>query len=270
MDIEEVPGGIDASRAHPARRYDYWLGGKDNFEADRESARVVAELFPTIRMSAIENRRFLHRAVRYLAEDAGIRQFLDVGAGLPSAGNVHEIAQQSAPESRVVYIDNDPIVLVHARALLNSSAQGRTAYLEADLDDPEHILGLPGLHETIDMSKPVGLILLAVFHFMVDDEKAARIFRTLREALAPGSHIVFSHASSDDLPGGPEAHEKVNTQSGIPFRVRTSTEIAAFAEGLELIEPGVSPLPLWRPNIPEDQRARVEDICMHGFIARVP
>ncbi|ROO84680.1 O-methyltransferase involved in polyketide biosynthesis [Actinocorallia herbida] len=270
MDIEQVPSGIDASRAHPARRYDYWLGGKDNFEADRESGRLVAAAFPTIRMSAIENRRFLHRAVRHLTEEAGIRQFLDIGAGLPSAGNVHEIAQEIAPESRVVYVDNDPIVLVHARALLNSSPEGRTAYLEADLNDPEHILGLAGVHETIDLSKPVALMLLAVFHFMVDDEAAHRIFRTLRERLAPGSYIVFSHATSDDLAGDPEEHRKVNNMSGIPFRVRTSAEVAEFMEGLELVEPGVSSLPHWRPNVPERERARPEDICMHGVVARIP
>ncbi|MDX6744089.1 SAM-dependent methyltransferase [Actinocorallia sp. A-T 12471] len=270
MDIERVPRGIDASRAHPARRYDYWLGGKDNFTADRESARIIADAFPTIRLSAIENRRFLHRAVRYLAEEAGVRQFLDIGAGLPSAGNVHEIAQEIAPESRVVYVDNDPIVLVHARALLNSSREGRTAYLQADLREPEKILELPELYKTLDMSKPVALMLLAVFHFLEDDAEAHHILRTLRAALAPGSYIALSHATSDDLASPVEEHDVVNKQSGIPFRLRTAADLAGFVEGLELVDPGVITLPHWQPNVPERQRARPGDICMHGVVARVP
>ncbi|MCD0449886.1 SAM-dependent methyltransferase [Actinocorallia sp. API 0066] len=272
VDFDEVPLGIDASRAHPARRYDYWLGGKDNFVVDRESAKMIAGSFPTIRMSAIENRRYLHRVVRFLAGEAGIRQFLDVGAGLPSAGNVHEIAQEIAPESCVVYVDNDPIVLVHARALLRSTPEGRTAYLHADLRDPGTILSMPDLKRTIDLDKPVALMLLAVLHFLDDDEEAHRVFRVLREALPSGSYIALSHASTDDLAPDVDLaeREELNRRAGIPFRLRHSSELAELCAGLELVEPGVSALSLWRPNVPPEQRPRIENVCMHGLVARVP
>ncbi|WP_211359670.1 SAM-dependent methyltransferase [Actinocorallia herbida] len=271
MDFEEVPAGIDTSRAHPARRYDYWLGGKDNFAVDRESANMLAGVFPTIRLSAIENRRFLHRVVRFLTAEAGIRQFLDIGSGLPSAGNVHELAQDIAPDSRVVYVDNDPIVLTHARALLRSTPEGRTAYLQADLHDPARILAMPELLRTIDLERPVALMLLAVLHFFDDDAEVHRLFKFLREALPPGSYIALSHATTDDEPGVDVAErEALNRRAGIPFRLRSAADLGDLCAGLDLIEPGVSALSRWRPNVPEHERARPEDICMHGVVARVP
>jgi hypothetical protein len=161
---------FDTSVPHPARRYNYWLGGKDNFAADRESGDAVAAAFPTVRIAAIENRRFLGRAVSFLAQEAGIRQFLDIGTGIASANNTHEVAQSIAPESRIVYVDNDPIVLTHARALLTSTAEGATAYIDADLRNPGRILSDSHLEATLNLSEPVGLILVAILHFIRDED----------------------------------------------------------------------------------------------------
>jgi O-methyltransferase involved in polyketide biosynthesis len=268
---ERVPRGIDPTKPHPARRYDYWLGGKDNFAADRESAETLAAGFPTIRLAALENRKFLQRAVRYLVAEAGIRQLLDIGAGLPSAGNVHEVAQGIAPESRVLYVDNDPIVLAHARALLNSTPEGATAYLDADLREPEKILRSPELARTLDLSKPTALILVAVMHFIVDDEEAYRLVDTLRKELAPGSYLVMTNATTDYLPE--ERREMVaeaDKKSGVPFRTRTAEEFARFFDGLELLEPGVGSIVEWRPSVPPEQRPAPEDVSIHGAVARVP
>ncbi|GAA0967818.1 SAM-dependent methyltransferase [Actinocorallia libanotica] len=271
MSSERAPRGIDPTKAHPARRYNYWLGGKDNFAADRESAEIVASGFPTIRLSALENRKFLQRAVRHLAAEAGIRQFLDIGAGLPSAGNVHEVAQDVAPESRVVYVDNDPIVLVHARALLNSSPEGATAYVDADLREPEKILNAPELTETLDLSRPTALILVATMHFITEDEDAYGLLGRLREALAPGSHIAMTHATLDYLPEERRAGVIENDEkSGVPFQMRTRTEFTRFFDGLELVEPGVTSVVEWRPDDPPGERPTVEDVSMYGAVARVP
>jgi len=265
-----VPKGIDRTKPHPARRYDYWLGGKDNFAADRESAELIASAFPTIRIAGLENRKFLQRAVRYLTAEAGIRQFLDVGAGLPSAGNVHEVAQKIAPESRVVYVDNDPIVLVHARALLNSSPEGATAYLDADLRDPDRILGSREVRDVLDLTRPTALILVAVMHFITDDT-AYTYFDRLKGALAPGSHIVMTHASDDFLSEEQRIRsEELNRQSGVPFTLRSKAAFARFFEGLELIEPGIASVVDWRPDVPPEQRPSREDASMTCAVARVP
>jgi len=271
VSAERVPRGIDPTRAHPARRYDYWLGGKDNFAADRESAEILASGFPTIRLAALENRKFLQRAVRHLTAEVGIRQFLDVGAGLPSAGNVHEIAQGIAPESRVVYVDNDPIVLVHARALLNSSPQGATAYVDADLREPEKILDSPELSRTLDLSRPTALILVATMHFITEAEDAHGLLNRLREILAPGSYIALTHATLDYL--SPERRAEVvaaDEKSGVRFQMRSREEFARFFEGLDLVEPGITSVVDWRPDVPPEQRPSVEDVSMLGAVARVP
>src|SRR5512135_1006887 len=173
-----APPGIDVTRPHPARIYDYFLGGKDNFAADRETAGQVLRNWPTVRTAARENRAFVNRAVRYLAAEAGIRQFLDIGSGLPTASNVHEVAQSIAPECRVVYVDNDPIVLAHARALLTSHPDGHCAYLDADLRRPEGILHHPALERTLDLSQPVALMLVALLHFVPDEDQPGRIVQT--------------------------------------------------------------------------------------------
>jgi S-adenosyl methyltransferase len=187
---DSAPPEIDVTKAHPARMYDYFLGGKDNFAADRAVAAQVLDSWGSVRTAVRENRAFLGRAVRYLAREAGISQFLDIGTGLPSANNVHEVAQAVNPEARVVYADNDPIVLTHARALLASGPKGVTTYLDADIRDPKAILSDPVTRETLDFSRPIGLILVAVLHFLPDEDEPRRIVQTLVDALPSGSYLV--------------------------------------------------------------------------------
>src|ERR1700757_72816 len=205
--VPEMPGSesglppeIDTSRPHPARIYDYGLGGKNHFAVDREVADKAMAAMPTGRTAARENRAFLGRVVRYLAGEAGVRQFLDIGTGLPTTGNVHEVAQKIAPESRVVYVDNDPLVLAHARALLTSAPEGRTAYIDADLRDPAAILSDPAVRETLDFGQPIALMLVAVLHFITEDAEAAEIVATLLDALPSGSYFVASHATAEHTP----------------------------------------------------------------------
>ncbi|WP_067687472.1 SAM-dependent methyltransferase [Nocardia jejuensis] len=270
MNSDSAAARIDTTKPHPARRYDYWLGGKDNFPADRESADAVAEAFPTVRMAAVENRSFLRRATAYLAGEAGIRQFLDIGTGLPTAGNVHEIAQGIAPESRIVYVDNDPIVLVHARDLLDSSPEGATAYLDADLHDPERILTHPDLLATLDLTQPVALMLVAVMHFITDDQQPYELVRRLCAALPSGSHLVMTHATSDYLEAEDVARTtEANQRSGVPFRLRSGAEFARFFSGLTMVAPGVTSVTAWRP---EEWRPhpRAEAVSMLGAVARIP
>lgn len=269
-DGDSAAAGIDITNPHPARRYDYWLGGKDNFPADRESADVVAEAFPTIRLAALENRAFLRRAVCYLAEEAGVRQFLDIGAGLPTAGNVHEIAQDYAPESRIVYVDNDPTVLAHARTLLDSSPEGATAYLDADVRDPQRILTHPDLLATLDLSKPVALMLVAIMHFIVDAERPVELVRRLCDALPSGSYLVMTHATSDHLTAEDLAESvAANKRSGVPFQLRSTAEFSRFFTGFDLVPPGIASIINWRPG---EWRAhpRPEAVSMLGAVARIP
>jgi S-adenosyl methyltransferase len=261
---------INTSVAHPARRYDYWLGGKDNFPADQASGDAVAAAFPTIRMTVVENRRFLVRAVRALAGELGIRQFLDIGTGIPTSPNVHEVAQSTAPESRVVYVDNGPIVLVHARALLRSGPQGATAYLDADLREPDKILQHPDLLRTLDLSQPVALMLVAILHFIPDDDDPHGAVARLVGAMPPGSYLVVSHATSDFMP--PQAATAVDeegAQSRVPFRFRTKQEFARFLEGLELLPPGIQPLSEWRAQSEPQPRPSAADIAGYAAVARI-
>jgi hypothetical protein len=262
---------IDTSVAHPARRYNYWLGGKDHFAADRASGDEMAAVFPTIRETAIENRRFLQRATRFLAAECGIRQFLDIGTGLPTADNTHEVAQRIAPESRVVYVDNDPMVMVHARALLTSTPEGRTAYLEDDIRQPKSILASAELHETLDLNQPVGLMLVAVLHFVRGEDTIRPIVRTLLDALAPGSYLVASHATYD-LPS-PEVVErwKLLVEAGrVDITSRPREEFAALFDGLEVVEPGVVPVSEWRADGEAGPRPTASDIAMFAAVGRKP
>ncbi|MFG3682881.1 SAM-dependent methyltransferase [Micromonospora chalcea] len=262
---------IDTTVAHPARRYNYWLGGKDNFQADRDSGDAMAARFPTIRISALENRRFLRRAVRHLAGEAGIRQFLDIGTGIPTADNTHEVAQAIDPRARVVYVDNDPIVLAHARALLTSSADGVTAYLDADLREPERILAHPDLRRTLDLSQPVALMLLAVLHFVPDGEDPYAIVDTLLDALPPGSYLAASHATHDYLPAEVAAEAKAAARGGGPHGVinlRSREEVVRFFDGLELVEPGVCSVAEWHADGEPEPRPSVVDVSMYGGVAR--
>ncbi|SCG74753.1 SAM-dependent methyltransferase [Micromonospora coxensis] len=264
---------IDTSVAHPARRYNYWLGGKDNFQADRESGDAMAARFPTIRTSALENRRFLQRAVGYLAREAGIRQFLDIGTGIPTADNTHEVAQRIAPESRVVYVDNDPIVLAHARALLTSSPEGATAYIDADLRDPEKILHHPDLRRTIDLSRPVGLMLVAILHFVPDSDDPYAAVRRLLDALPPGSYLAASHATHEYLPPQIAEEAKAAAKGGGPhgiINLRTLEEFTGFFAGLDVVEPGIRSVAEWRAESEPQPRPSVVEVSMYGGVARKP
>ncbi|WP_345636094.1 SAM-dependent methyltransferase [Rugosimonospora acidiphila] len=232
---------------HPARIYDYLLGGKDNFQADRDAANTIVKDWPTLPASMRANRSFMHRVARFMSADLGMRQFLDVGTGLPTSPNLHEIVQGIAPESRVVYADNDPIVLVHARALLTSTEQGRTAYIDADLNDPWRILGSPDLTDTLDISQPVAVSLLAILHYVTDDDLARHIIGTLMEPLAPGSVLTLSTATVDTVPRTFQGMTVAN-QEGITSRARTKVEVESLFDGLDLIEPGVALVHRWRPD----------------------
>ncbi len=244
-------GGIspfDTSVARQARIYDYLLGGKDNFAADREAAEQAVAAFPGLAAWARHNRAFLARAVRYLVSEAAIRQFLDIGTGLPTADNTHEVAQRIAPESRVVYVDNDPVVLVHARALLTSSPEGATAYVQADLRDPETILRAAA--DTLDFTRPVALMLLAILHVVPDADDPWAIVSRIMAALPSGSYLVISHPASDVRAVEiAEMTRRFNQRLGnVVSAGRTRDEVARFFAGLDLVEPGIVPTPQWRPD----------------------
>ena len=238
---------FDVSVAHIARVYNYWLGGKDHFAADRIAGDATIAVYPGIQASARANRAFLARVVRHLAETEGIRQFLDIGTGLPTANNTHEVAQAAAPRSRVVYVDNDPLVLAHARALLTSSPEGATAYLDADLRDTEKILEQAA---TLDFSQPVAIMLIAILHYIPDLAEARDIVARLLAAVAPGSFVVISHAGSDLFPHEIAEFEK-NLNEHLPndrHVARQREDVALFFDRTTLLEPGVVPVSEWRPG----------------------
>jgi SAM-dependent methyltransferase len=241
---------IDTSVPHIARIYNYWLGGKDYFAVDREAAEKVIQATPAILPGVRANRAFLGRAVRYLAAEAGIRQFLDIGTGIPSASNTHEVAQAAAPGSRVVYVDNDPIVLAHARALLTGAA-GTTAYLDADVRDPATILA--GAAATLDFGRPVAVMLIAIMHCVPDEDDPYGLVRTLLDAVPPGSYLVLSQPAKDMIPEkSAEAEASLSQAMRQKVQFRTHAEVSRFFDGLELLEPGVVHLPEWRPDEPVD------------------
>jgi hypothetical protein len=247
-DPDWLPPEINTGKAHPARVYDYMLGGKDNFAADRALADAVTAAMPSAPIMARANRAFLGRAVRYLAEEAGIRQFLDIGTGIPAAGNTHAVAQAVASESRVVYVDNDPIVLAHARALMTSAPVGATAFIQADLREPDKILADPALHSTLDLGEPVALMLIAILMYVRDDENPRGIVSALLDALPSGSFLTISHPSADFSPAEAADAVAASVRSGISFTPRTQAEVALFFDGLELVDPGVVPVLAWRPD----------------------
>ena len=253
MDEEEpAPVGIDPTKPNIARVYDYLLGGKDNFAADRATGDAVLQLVPDAMESGTENRAFLRRAVRYMVATAGIGQFLDLGSGLPTQGNVHEIAQELDPEARVVYVDNDPVVLVHTRALLEN--HDTTAVVTADLRRPADIIENATVQKFIDFDKPVGLLMIAILHHINDDDDPKGITDQLRAALAPGSHMAITHFHN---PGSarPEdealalASEKQFNENFGTGRWRFRDEILAYFGDWELVKPGLVPMPAWRPDI---------------------
>ena len=254
-DSPEQVSRLDTGVPHSARVWNYWLGGKDNFAADRAAGDQVKEAYPDVVEIARASRAFLIRSVRFLAGEVGIRQFLDIGTGLPTADNTHEVAQRLAPSSRIVYVDNDPLVLTHARALLTSSPQGATEYIDADVRDPGKIL--QGAAETLDFSQPVALMLLGILGNVADTDEAHEIVARLLDAVPSGSYLVINdgvkitevHASAEET-----AHD-----AGHQYILRSPEAVAGFFEGLELVEPGVVSTPRWRPDT--DEQAELAVFC---------
>jgi O-methyltransferase involved in polyketide biosynthesis len=240
------PGSFDSTVAHPARVYDYWLGGKDNYAADRAAGDQVIEANPSVPDGVRANRAFLRRAVRYLAGEAGIRQFLDIGSGLPTNENTHEVAQQIAPDARIVYVDSDPIVLAHGRALLNSSPQGATAYVQADARDTGTILREAA--QTLDFSAPVAIMALLVLHYVPDADHPHQLVARLLDAVPPGSFLAISEATTAiDGERAAAGTARLNARLGSArSTLRSRAEIARYFDGLELVEPGLVPMPQWR------------------------
>ena len=238
---------VDTTVAHISRVYDYWLGGKDNFAVDRIAAERVIAAYPDIVRSARGNRVFLGRAVRYLVREAGVRQFLDIGTGLPAANNTHEVAQSAAPECRVVYVDNDPVVLSHAKALLASGPDGATAYVDADLRDPETILAAAA--EVLDFSRPVAVMLVAILQHLSDQDDPYGIVARLVAEMPSGSYLALSHPARDiEAAAMAEIADRMNELVAEKVTFRTQAEVLRFFDGLELVEPGVVPVPQWRPE----------------------
>jgi hypothetical protein len=264
MTDSALPPQIDTSVPQSARIWNYWLGGKDNFPVDRAAGDQFREAFPGIVDVARASRAFLARAVRYLAGEAGVRQFLDIGTGLPTADNTHQVAQAVAPDARIVYVDNDPLVLVHARALLTSTPQGATSYVEADLRDPDKILKAAA--DTLDLTRPTALMLMGIMGHITDDQEARSVVRRLLAGLPPGSQLALCDGTDTD-PAGVEAQERYNQSGAVPYRLRSPDQIAGFFEGLELVEPGVMSCPRWRPDPAEGPPA---EVAAHGGVGRKP
>jgi hypothetical protein len=245
-----APSGVDTRRANVARVYDYWLGGHHNFLADQDVGRAVASVEPGIRAIARANRAFLGRAVRFLAA-AGIRQFLDIGSGIPTEGNVHEVAQRADPQARVAYADFDPVAVAHSRAILAGNANA--GIIDADLRQPEKILAHPVTGQLIDLSQPTGLLLVAVLQFLADADDPWQIVATLRDALAPGSYLVLCHATDEGRATTAQAAGKVyNGSVTTEIHMRPRADILRFFEGFDLVDPGLVFIPQWRPDSPAD------------------
>jgi hypothetical protein len=261
--------GLRTDVPHTARIYDYLLGGKDNYAADRDASAGITADWPNLPRSMRANRDFMRRAGHYLAAELGFRQFLDVGTGLPTSPNLHEVVQLAAPEARVVYVDNDPIVLAHARALLTSSQQGVTAYIDADLRDPAAIINSPQARETLDFSKPVALSLLAIVHFMPDDDEVRRIISDFMAVLPAGSALALSTTNGDSAPEEVSAGVAAYNASGLPLKARSIAEVESLFAGLDLVAPGVVLVNHWWPD---DQMPPVRDEHVHiaGGVAIKP
>ena len=256
---------INSRVAHPARVYNVWLGGKDNYAVDREAAEQAVAANPDIRPAVHANRAFLGRAVRHLATQTGISQFLDIGTGIPTANNTHEVAQRAVPESRIVYVDNDPVVLAHARALLTSRPEGATAYIDADLRDTGTILRQAAA--TLDFSRPIGLVLVAILQYISDADDPYGIVTRLLGALPPGSHLVISHPASDiGAEKVAESMRRYNERAGQREQAtpRNHAEVTRFFDGLDLLEPGVVRLPRWRPGSEVEEARELPMWCGVG------
>ncbi|MCI0686842.1 MAG: SAM-dependent methyltransferase [Sporichthyaceae bacterium] len=263
--IERIDAGwpsvdVDTTVPHPARVYDFWLGGKDNFAADRALAESIMQWVPVMPAKVRVNRAFLGRAVRYLAEVEGIRQFLDVGAGLPTARNTHQVAQEIEPSNRVLYVDNDPVVVAHARALMASNGPGMTGFEQADLRNPDSIMYHPAFARTLDLTQPVGVLMLAVLMLIPDDEHPYEAVSKLMTVLPPGSYLAVTHLTADVDPAGVGGLVAAAEQQGSVVVARRRAEVEEFFAGMDMITPGVVPVTSWRPEpegeiSPEDQLA---------------
>jgi trans-aconitate methyltransferase len=263
----EAPAGIDTSRAHQARIYDYWLGGEDNFAVDREAAQQALAAYPGLRRGVQAQRAFLARAVEYLAGTAGVRQFLDIGTGIPTANNTHEVAQSVAPEARIVYVDNDPMVLAHARALLTSAQPGATSYLDADVRDTETILSAAA--DLLDFRQPVALLLIGILQLIPDEDNPRAIVANLVEAIPPGSWLAVFHPASDILSDQiGEAARRVSARSAGRTTLRSRAEVTRFFDGLQLMDPGLVQVHRWQPGLaaPDDG----EEVAGYAGLARKP
>ncbi|MFL6112372.1 MAG: SAM-dependent methyltransferase [Catenulispora sp.] len=256
---------IDTDTAHIARVYDFLLGGKDHFRADRQAAEIIVRANPHIRDACRQQRDFLRRAVQHLA-GAGLRQFVDIGTGIPTSGNTHEVAQQVDPAVRVAYVDNDPIVMSHARVLLSDGGAG-TAFLEGDFRSPEDLLRDAGLRAVIDLNEPVAILVTGLLHFLPDHEAPAGHLKTLMDACPPGSHLVLTHGAADLAVDLARVTAAAFRQSAIPCRPRAGREVLELLGDLEPIEPGLVPMALWRPEGPVSAAVRERQIA-YGVVAR--
>jgi hypothetical protein len=252
---------LSIDRPHNARVWNYWLGGKDNFAADRAAGDRIRTAYPEIVEVARASRSFLDRVVRYLAGAVGISQFLDIGTGLPTANNTHDVAQRTIPAARVVYVDNDPLVLVHARALLTSSEEGSTAYIDADVRDPEKIL--TEAKETLDLTRPVAVMMLGILGNVTEDDEALSIVRRLVDAVPPGSYLVVNDGTNV-MNTGRETATKISVGLGTPYLPRSPEQIAGFFHGLDLVDPGVVSTPRWRPDPTQPEPTELDVFCGVG------
>ncbi|MFG2725224.1 SAM-dependent methyltransferase [Streptomyces canus] len=261
---------VDTDSAHSARIYDYIIGGADHYPADREAGDAMVREWPALPVHMRANRDFMNRAVRHLAEKAGIRQFLDIGTGIPTSPNIHEIAQSVSPDARVVYLDNDPLVLRLSQGLLNGTPEGRTSYIEADMRDPASILEAPELRATLDLRQPVALLVIAIVHFMTDEDDAVGIVRRLLDPLPSGSHLAMSIGTAEFAPDEVGRVAREYAARGMPMRLRTFAEAAEFFTGLDVVEPGIVQVHKWHPDGSGTEVIRDADIAMYGVVGRKP
>jgi SAM-dependent methyltransferase len=257
-----APDSIDIERPSVARMYDYYLGGSHNFAVDRAAAQAVVAAVPDAPLMAQANRAFLRRALHFLI-NAGVRQFLDIGSGIPTVGNVHEIAQQAAPDSRVVYVDMDPVAVAHSRRILNGN--GNAAVVHEDLRRPDRILDHPEVRELLDFQQPIAVLIVAVLHFVADSDDPAGILRRIRQALPAGSYLVLSQASDDGRPGEEREHaERVYHRTDNPLWIRSRAELTELFDGFDLVDPGVVWVPQWRPDAPDNVEDAERAVFMGG------
>jgi trans-aconitate methyltransferase len=267
--LDYEPPEIDTSRAHSARVYDYLLGGKDNYPPDREAAEQLIKISPLVPLVLRQNRLFMHRLTRYLAAEEGIAQFLDIGTGIPTSPNVHEIAQQANPAARVVYLDNDPIVLAHARARLTSSPEGKVVYMHADMRADKTIMTSPEMSGALDFSRPAALLIISTLHFILDAAEAHELLDRYVARLAPGSFLALSVLTGDTE--SPDQRDQAISEldaRGIKVMLRTHAETTALFDGLELMQPGVVRVNRWRPDAEADPDNL--SAALYGAVARKP